>query len=633
MDLEERKMKKEITSRMNQIMELIIFSDCKTLKEIADTMGISLRQVRYDISRINEILGTNQMIPVIETDNKGKIVINDEKKIRDLNKIQGKKFKCTKEQRLILLFNIIAFNIKSLNLNKLSKQLNVTRVTVKNDLNEIRKMLEQHNLNLIYVNRFYLVGDEEDIFEFRLEALKKIEYTLYKDKFEKIEYLLQEYIQETFSKVKLRNVMPIISAFMKKNNVLIKDLEFYWLSSTILLMLWYISIGYEIPNRKHLNTDILDFDYEEMFTSLEKFMNVELGNSDKAKIKAVISTICNHDNIEATDFNRCVIEYIYKLIIELPKKYREIFINDGILLKGLYDHLERCYKKIEASLEFETIEDYQINLDPQLEDLIDKFCIKNKQLIDLSYKSDKELLKLHFANSLYQHQRKEKKRVLLVSGTSKVVKTHLNMILESLFEVKIIAVISKYDIPFYDGWENLDAVLFTESIPEYFNKNVQVAKINMILDKDDFLTLNKMNISPKEHILNLHELYLKLNFLNDKDQLTVIELINNYLQKHGVIAYNQLERMINYSVRIVSDIDFNHNYIRLSERTVVLFQRGVFNFIDIMIDRNVSSGVIKITANNPIVLLFLLFRCYQQLNGQDIFSMNNNDIILLLQKP
>lgn len=626
-------MEKEVTSRMNQIIELILFSNCKTLKEIADTMGISLRQVRYDISRINEVLGKNQVVPIIETDNKGTIVINDEKRIRDLNKIQGKKFKCTKEQRLVLLFNIIAFNIKSLNLNKLSKQLNVTRVTVKNDLNEIREVLKQYNLNLIYVNNFYLVGDEDNIFEFRLDALKKLEYSLYKDKFEKIEYLVLDYIQEVFSKVKLRNVMPIISEFAKKNNVLIKDSEFYWLSSTILLMLWYIFIDHEIPNLKYFNVNILDFDYGEIFTSLEKFMSVELRSSDRVKIKAVISAICNHDNIKVTNFNHRVVEYIYKLIIKLPKGYREIFINDGTLLKGLYYHLERCYKKMEASLEFEVIENYQINLDAQLEETIDTFCIENKQFIDLSRKSDKELLKLHFANSLYQHQRKEKKKVLLVCGASKVAKKHLNMVLESLFEIQIIAVISKYDVPFYEDWDSLDVVLFTESIPEYFNKGVQVAKINMILDNEDFLTLNKMNISPKEHSLDLHELYLKLDFLSNKDQLTVIKLINKCLQKQVVVTYNRLEYMIDYNVRIVSELDFGHNYIQLNESCVVLFQRGNFNFIDVMIDRNVNSGVIKITADNPVVLLFLLFRCYQQLDGQDIFSINNNDIISLLQKP
>ncbi len=517
-------MEKEVTSRMNQIIELIIFSNCKTLKEIADTMGISLRQVRYDISRINEVLGTNQVVPTIETDNKGTIVINNEKRIRDLNKIQEKKFKCIKEQRLILLFNIIAFNIKSLNLNKLSKQLNVTRVTVKNDLNEIREVLKQYNINLIYVNNFYLVGDEENIFEFRLDALKKLEYSLYKDKFEKIEYLVQDYIQEVFSKIKLRNVMPIISEFAKKNNVLIRDSDFYWLSSTILLMLWYIFIDHEIPNLKYFNVNILELDYGEIFNSLEKFMSVELRSSDRAKIKAVISAICNHDNIKVTKFNHHTVEYIYKLIIELPKEYREIFINDGTLLKGLYCHLERCYKKMEVSLEFEVIEDYRINLDPQLEETIDTFCIKNKQFIDLSHKSDKELLKLHFANSLYHYQRKEKKKVLLVSGASKIAKKHLNMVLESLFEIQIIAVISKYDIPFYEDWDSLDVVLFTESIPEYFNKGVQAAKINMILDNEDFLTLNKMNILPKEHSLDLHELYLKLDFLSNKDQLNSYQI-------------------------------------------------------------------------------------------------------------
>lgn len=625
-------MEKEVTSRMNRIMELIILDECKTLKDIADTLNISLRQVRYDITRINEAMGNMRTFPVIETNNKGAIVINDKKKFIEFNQIQEKKFKCTKEQRLTLLIDIIAFNIKALNLNKLARQLNVTRVTVKNDLNEIKDILKSYNLNLIYVNNFYIVGDDEDIFEFRLQALRNLEYTLYKDKFEKIEYIIQDYIQECFPKIKLRAIMPILTTFIKKNNLMIKDTEFYWLSSTVLLMLWYVYQGYEIPSKRHLKVELLNLDYTQLYLDLEQFMKINLREDAREKIKAVISSICNCDNIEIESFNCKVIEFIFNLIILFPKRYQDIFINDDILLKGLYGHLERCYRKKEASLDIKLSENYKIPLDVQIEKIVEDFCLNNTTIIDLCCKTDQQLLKLHFANSLYQHHRKIKKKVLLISGASKMAKMHLKVILESLFEITVNNVISKYEVPFYKEWDNVEVVLFTETVPEYFNKNIPTARINIVLDNNDLITLNKMNICPKENSLDLHELYIKLNFLTEGDQLKVINLINTYLQKQMVVTSNNIDGLIDYEVNIVNDIDFQHNYIQLTNNFLGLFQQGSFNSISLIIDRNVNSGVIKIIATDSIALLYLLFKSYNQLNKYDIFLMNNNEIINVLGK-
>lgn len=625
-------MEKEVTSRMNRIMELIILDECKTLKDIADTLNISLRQVRYDITRINEAMGNMRAFPVIETNNKGAIVINDKKKFIEFNQIQEKKFKCTKEQRLTLLIDIIAFNIKALNLNKLARQLNVTRVTVKNDLNEIKDILKSYNLNLIYVNNFYIVGGDEDIFEFRLQALRNLEYTLYKDKFEKIEYIIQDYIQECFPKIKLRAIMPILTTFIKKNNLMIKDTEFYWLSSTVLLMLWYVYQGYEIPSKRHLKIELLNLEYTQLYLDLEQFMKINLREDAREKIKAVISSICNCDNIEIESFNCKVIEFIFNLIILFPKRYQDIFINDDILLKGLYGHLERCYRKKEASLDIKLSENYKIPLDVQIEKIVEDFCLNNTTIIDLSCKTDQQLLKLHFANSLYQHHRKIKKKVLLISGASKMAKMHLKVILESLFEITVNNVISKYEVPFYKEWDNVEVVLFTETVPEYFNKNIPTARINIVLDNNDLITLNKMNICPKENSLDLHELYIKLNFLTEGDQLKVINLINTYLQKQMVVTSNNIDGLIDYEVNIVNDIDFQHNYIQLTNNFLGLFQQGSFNSISLIIDRNVNSGVIKIIATDSIALLYLLFKSYNQLNKYDIFLMNNNEIINVLGK-
>ena len=234
-------MAREVTSRMNRIIELLITSKYRNLKEIADVLGITLRQIRYDIDRINSNF-VNDHILMIETDNKGLIIINDMEKLKKFHLAQEKEFKCSREQRIILLTNVIAFDIEVLNLNEISKKVNVTRVTIKNDLNEVKSILSKYNLKLVYINRFYLIGDAEDIFEFRLNVLRSIEYSLYKDHFEKIENLITEYITKVFPNRRLREIIPIITNFIKANNILIKDSDLYWLIINILLVLWYIYI-------------------------------------------------------------------------------------------------------------------------------------------------------------------------------------------------------------------------------------------------------------------------------------------------------------------------------------------------------------------------------------------------------
>lgn len=150
-------MTKEVTSRMNRIIELLITSKCRDLKEIADVLEITLRQVRYDIDRINDNFVDDHIL-MIKTDNRGFIIINDMERLKKFNLTQGSEFKFSREQRITLLKTVIAFDIEALNLNEISKKVNVTRVTIKNDLNEVKKLLSKYNLKLVFINYFYLIG-------------------------------------------------------------------------------------------------------------------------------------------------------------------------------------------------------------------------------------------------------------------------------------------------------------------------------------------------------------------------------------------------------------------------------------------------------------------------------------------
>lgn len=621
-------MEKEVTTRMNRVMELVVIENCKTLKEVADRMKISLRQLRYDISQINQL--SKEETPLIETNNKGTIIVNNSTLLKKIISKQEKKFKCSLKQRIEYINVIAAFDAKKLNLNNLAKELNVTRVTVKNDLNEVKEKLEKYHLELEYDNYFYLAGNEEDIFEFRLDALQLIEYTLYKEKFEKIEILMQNAVSQTCPDIKLRDILPILSSFVKENNIFVKDSEFYWLAITVFLMLWYNYNDYPIPSERHLNVIMVDFKYDNLFIALEDFMKIELTDSDKKKISAVISTVCNQKIQDIENINIKIIEFIYYLINSFTSGYREIFINDEVLMMGLYNHLERCWKKNTAELEIDIKEEYKNYLSDDLNMMIDDFCENNKHLVELENHQERELLKLHFANSIQHRYKTIKKKAIIISGVSNLAKSQLKSSLESLFELEIIDMISRYDVPFYNRWDNLDIILFTEDIPAYFNQTIPTAKINIILDGNDFIELNKLGIILKEQSLDLYELYKQLDFLEKENQLAVIKVINKYFQNKGRLINHKIRYNINYQVKQVENIQAE-DYFELNDTIKVAFNLSNYNLIEYMCDYDNHQIVIKLHGITPVDVIFLLFNCSERLSYIDISETDDEKIRTLLE--
>lgn len=624
-------MTKEVTSRMNRIIELLITSKCRDLKEIADVLGITLRQVRYDIDRINDNFVGDHIL-MIETDNRGFIIINDMERLKKIYLAQGSEFKFSREQRITLLKIVIAFDIEALNLNEISKKVNVTRVTIKNDLNEVKKILSKYNLKLVYINCFYLIGEAEDIFEFRLNVLRGMEYALYKDHFEKIEDLIVEYLIKTFPNRQLRDVVLYVTDFIRVNNILIKDDDLYWLIINILLVLWYIYMEIEIPNDKHRNVTILPFDYSELFVNLEDFTGVTISNDNRTKIMKIISSVSAQDILETENFDCKVIQYMFNLIERFPSKYRDIFINDGMLLSGLYAHLKCCLKKTDALVDISEINVYPIKLDEPLNEVIETYCNEEIKIINLSDDKYIELLKLHFASCLYRRNCNMTKRVVLISGASKFARKRLKIVLESLFEVSVKDVISKYELPFYDAWQDVDIILFTESIPKYFNKNIQMARIKLILDNDDIAILNGLGIYQKKRSIDLHELFILLDFLKYDDQIAVIDVVSKFLEEHMVDIKDKLKSMTNYTAKIVDNISLDENYVRLNNRIIALFQKNDFNYVEMMIDRNVDSAVIKINADTSASLLFMLFDFYKKFSEDGTFTLSDDEIISLACK-
>lgn len=619
-------MKNIITTKMKQIVQLILINKSLTLKDISEQLDISIRVVYYNISKINQILNKDSIIPVIETNNKGHIIINDITTLKNIN-YDPEEFKCSKEQRVNILLIIIGFDIESLNLNKLSKQLDVTRSTIKNDLNSVKNILMIFHLNLSYQAAFELIGSDDDIIRFRIEILSIVEYTLYKEEFEKTEYIMQDYFYKTFPKIKLRNIIPIITTFMKKNRLVAKDTEIYLLAKISLLILWYQKNNLIVTNNNYLSIDIYDLNYEDLLIPLESFSSISLSDRGCAQMKSLITTICTKECKEEPYFNCQIIVYLFNLISLLEKNNYIYFSEDKTLLEGLYYHLSKQCKIYDSHINAVIKESYQLHMNKDLESLVEDFCDLNKGIIDISTNQSKDLMKLHFANSIYRNLSKQKKQALLISGASHTFKNNLRNTLENLFHISITKIISKYDIPFYDTWENLDILLFTEDIPEFFNKDIPFMKINIIPDDTDFLKLSNLGVLPANTTIDLQDIYSRLQFLQKNDQLSVIETINNYLQEKEFSNIKGIWREDNI-VLVKEGIDFQQAVLIIEGFLNIYYEYGQNNIIEIMPNRKEHHISIKIINNNPVHnLIYLMLKCFNQLNDQGILALSNQQIM------
>lgn len=123
-----------ISTRMLEIVKHLSQYQQTSYKEIEQALGIKERNVRYDIDRINEILNDKQLTPIIK-EGKGilKIPTDFHPEVFEMNS----EYIYSHDERLSILLIYLLFCSEELNLSQISKDLLVSRSTIKNDFDEI----------------------------------------------------------------------------------------------------------------------------------------------------------------------------------------------------------------------------------------------------------------------------------------------------------------------------------------------------------------------------------------------------------------------------------------------------------------------------------------------------------------
>lgn len=520
--------RQQITTRMNRIIKMLCTEKETTLFSLSQKLNIAPRQLRYDLDKINIIIDSK--IPTIETDLKGKILIQNHKKLYDLIEDKNLDFKCTRKQRIEYILVIAAFMINNMNLNKIAKTLEVSRMTIKNDMEIIHKILKGYEIELIYQNQEYqLIGKKEDLFNFRREVHQETEYLLYKTNLEKIDILINELTKKAFHNTETKEIIPIISKFIERNAIGLNNSQELYLNTSLLNCIYYtinqIELPFSISSQYESNLQ-----YDELFSELSKVYKVEFTEKDKNKIKKVLSII-ERDNEKTSENDMEIIDYLYHFIRHIDDTFALSYRKNPKFIHSLFLHLKNTIKYRKEGITFPYLETYQVDLNEEIKKEISNYCLKHNDKINVGSMSDIKLIQMYFALES-EKQKKKEKQIVLVSSVSSDIKTKLVETLEKNYEVKVMDVISRIDLFYYTYWEDIDFIFFTETIPNGFDTKIKKVKINAILNEEDTDLLYKAGIHLKSREIDFRRVYQELSFLEEKDRQSVIDVLKQYFVFH-----------------------------------------------------------------------------------------------------
>ncbi len=166
-----------ISGRMLLIMNFLKGKNKTSYKDISKQLSIEERKVRYDINNLNIVLRSLNK-SVIQKMNKGVLIIPDDFQVVCIN---NNEYVFSLTERVSIMKIISMFKIDNLNLEKLSKEFQVSRSSIKNDLNVLSSELERNQITITYDKSFKISGEEDIIYKQRLNILKSYSYLFGKE--------------------------------------------------------------------------------------------------------------------------------------------------------------------------------------------------------------------------------------------------------------------------------------------------------------------------------------------------------------------------------------------------------------------------------------------------------------------
>ena len=396
------------------------------------------------------------------------------------------------------IINISSTDKDTIKLEDLADSMYVSLSTVKNDLKEVKKILNEYNLKISSKHKqgICIEASEEDIIKFIINYSNKVDNSLnIKD------FLNNNIIENLFS------IKKILLDTLSYENMILTDNEFKNIVN-------YISI-YLSRN----NTNQSDF-IKEYIKKYKSKKEKPISEDEQLLIRKAIKEFCRDLNI-ATSIN---------------------LSHDKVFEECLFNHISNLYKRADLGINQYEITAGEIKLKYPFPFELGKIAKKTiEKNLNMEISEDEvENIALHIGGALERIAKRDEKKVyktIIVCtsgvGTSMLIKSKLENIFKGKLE--IIKVIPSYLIDYI----NVLDIDFVISTVEVNLENVNVIKVSPMLTDKEIKLIEKYIETENVYIdLDIQNLFSSELFFKDikaETRSQVIDIMSKKLVEKGYI--------------------------------------------------------------------------------------------------
>lgn len=510
-----------IKGRMLEIIRYLEKERMASYKEIAEALNLKERTVRYDVECINNELSLKKA-PLIEKWPKGMLFMPDDLDSSVIT--ENSEFVFSPEERREIIRVRILFDTERLNLRTLSEEMMVSRRSVQNDVDAVQQELLKHGIVLEYDKGFHLTGETEQAYELRSANLvKQIAVLDRKKRKGTYSVYIGTMLENIFAPVSMTAVLEWIDRTAETMNWVFSDESYQWYVANVMVFTWYLKNGFELPGMKWEKNSEINQRTEEY----EKIVGKSLSEKEKGILSGFIKYTKRYVNLDVNLDLVTTEDIAIRLVRKMSADLQIDFSKDGILLKGLLNHIGPMLERLKGGVLFH---DEAISLIPKeyiyVYEAIKKILEEDDILSNLT-ENEAVYLVIYFLGSIRRMQQAHYKNILLVCGYGYGTTTVVKDALLNGYQVYVRDCIPAYRVSRYQSWEEIDIVIST--VPLELPVKKPFVQIHVIFEKEDHIKLDLIGIRRKNVLTNYFAIERRLDFLSEKDRGQVMDVIKEEL--------------------------------------------------------------------------------------------------------
>ncbi|NDL68644.1 BglG family transcription antiterminator [Anaerotalea alkaliphila] len=483
------------TERGLRILNMILEdSEGLSLKQLADHFDLSVRSIRYDLENINDVL-EDEGLPTIICKRGGSLYVEEKEPIaKYLESLDDFLYSVEARKKFILCTIALTGEI---NITTIGRELDVSRTSIKNDLEQIKTILASYHLELLPSHRrgLSLEGQENDIRSLQMEVLLE-----QMSGAGVMNLLTDPVIDGYLDGIDIAKVEDFLYAIEIETDNIISDHAFEMLKAYLIVAV----------KRNPHNSLLSPYPNEAYLTSTSEFQVI-------ANQVSMLNDACHihlspHELAEITDL------FIGSPSYNFPNTYYKNWFEVEIIVNKLIQRFSDAYG-LDLSYDKELIKDLiifmkpllyshyrHVQQDPHVEEdsrqLYPKIhAIVEKVLRDIDglpahhfNEVDKSLITLYFRAAIdrNQYRLKPNKNVLLVCGFGYGTSKLLGQQLKQHYDVTIVDSIPVHRLRKFDHLDEVDVVITTTK-RDFPTIDKPVVIVNPVLTAHDFNILEQCN--------------------------------------------------------------------------------------------------------------------------------------------